>query len=115
MQKARSQTVTPKRDIVLPQLVGKRFQVLFHSAPAVLFTFPSRYLFTIGRRLVFSLGRWSSQIPTGFLVSRGTWEPYPGSLIRFAYRTITFCGRPFQTLQLRIKFVTSRRVCQPIQ
>ena len=27
----------------LPLLVGKWFQVLFHSPPGVLFTFPSRY------------------------------------------------------------------------
>src|ERR1700749_2300483 len=27
----------------LPRLVGTRFQVLFHPAPAVLFTIPSRY------------------------------------------------------------------------
>ena len=27
----------------LPQLVGIWFQVLFHSPPGVLFTFPSRY------------------------------------------------------------------------
>ena len=32
-------------------------------------------LITIGRQGVFSLRRWSSQIPTGFLVSRGTWVP----------------------------------------
>ena len=59
----------------LPQLVSTRFQILFHSPPGVLFAFPSRYLFTIGRRLVCSLGRWSSQIPTGFHVSRGTQVP----------------------------------------
>ncbi len=41
----------------------------------MLFTFPSRYLSTIGHQVVFSLGRWSSQIPTGFLVSRGTRVP----------------------------------------
>ena len=41
----------------------------------MLFTFPSRYLFTIGRQVVFSLGRWSSQIQTGFLVSRPTQVP----------------------------------------
>jgi hypothetical protein len=58
--------------MVLPLLVGRRFQVLFHSPPGVLFTFPSRYWFTIGRQGVFSLGRWSSRIPTGFHVSRGT-------------------------------------------
>ena len=55
-------------------LVSIRFQVLFHSPPGVLFTFPSRYWFTIGRQVVFSLGGWSPQIPTGFLVSRGTWD-----------------------------------------
>ena len=38
----------------------------------MLFTFPSRYWFTIGRQGVFSLRRWSSQIPAGFHVSRGT-------------------------------------------
>ena len=30
-------------EIVLPQLVNTGFQVLFHSPPGVLFTFPSRY------------------------------------------------------------------------
>ena len=33
---------------VLRPIVGTRFQVLFHSPPGVLFTFPSRYFFTIG-------------------------------------------------------------------
>ena len=33
---------------VLSVLVGTRFQVLFHSPPGVLFTFPSRYCFSIG-------------------------------------------------------------------
>ena len=64
---------TPSGINALGLIVGTRFQVLFHSAPAVLFTFPSRYWFTIGRQDVFSLRRWSSLIPTGFLVSRGTW------------------------------------------
>ena len=35
---------------VLRLLVGARFQVLFHSPPGVLFTFPSRYWSTIGHR-----------------------------------------------------------------
>jgi len=60
------------RSLPLPLLVDTRFQVLFHSPPGVLFTFPSRYYSTIGRKVVFSLGRWSSLLPTGFLVSRGT-------------------------------------------
>ena len=52
-----------------------RFQVLFHSPSGVLFTFPSRYFSTIGHQVVFSLGRWSSLLPTRFLVSRGTLDP----------------------------------------
>ena len=70
---------------VLPPLVGKRFQVLFHSPPGVLFTFPSRYWCTIGRQVVFSLGRWSSQIPTGFHAPRGT-RGLPGALSGFRLR-----------------------------
>ena len=53
-------------------LVNIGFQVLFHSPPGVLFTFPSRYWFTIGHSLVFSLAGWSRLIQTGFLVSRPT-------------------------------------------
>jgi hypothetical protein len=64
---------TPSGINALRLIVGTRFQVLFHSAPAVLFTFPSRYWFTIGRQVVFSLRRWSSLIQTGFHVSRPTW------------------------------------------
>ena len=56
-------------------LAGARFQVLFHSPPGVLFTFPSRYSFAIGHRRVFSLGGWSPRLPTGFHVSRGTLDP----------------------------------------
>ena len=64
MQKARGHTVAS--NIVLPLLVSRRFQVLFHSGPPVLFTFPSRYWFTIGHRLVFSLGDGPPRFPQGF-------------------------------------------------
>ena len=67
---------TPSGPKALRPLVGNWFQVLFHSPPGVLFTFPLRYWFTIGRQRVFSLGRWSSRIPARFLVSRGTWDIY---------------------------------------
>ena len=53
-------------------LVNIGFQVLFHSPPGVLFTFPSRYWSTIAHQGVFSLSRWSSILPSGFLVSRRT-------------------------------------------
>ena len=104
MQKARGHTVAS--NIVLPLLVSRRFQVLFHSGPPVLFTFPSRYWFTIGHRLVFSLGRWSSRIPTGFHVSRGT-RGTPRVRPDFMYRAITVYGRPFHTVPLSFRNPTS--------
>ena len=53
-------------------LVNIGFQVLFHSPPGVLFTFPSRYCFTIGHQVVFSLWGWSPNLHTRFHVSRTT-------------------------------------------
>ena len=47
-------------------LVNIGFQVLFHSPPGVLFTFPSRYSFTIGYQVVFSLTGWSPLFHTRF-------------------------------------------------
>ncbi len=55
-----------------PRLVGTRFQVLFHSPPGVLFTFPSRYWSAIGHQGVFRLSGWSRRIHTGFHVPRAT-------------------------------------------
>ena len=53
-------------------LVNIRFQVLFHSPPGVLFTFPSQYCSTIGHQVVFRLGGWSPRLLIGFLVSDDT-------------------------------------------
>jgi hypothetical protein len=69
-----SSPLCPKTGRGLPPLVSTRFQVLFHSPPGVLFTFPSRYWFAIGHKRVFSLTQWSGQIHTGLPVSRITWE-----------------------------------------
>ena len=57
---------------VLHVLVSIRFQVLFHSPPGVLFTFPSQYCSTIGHQVVFRLGGWAPRVPIGFHVSDGT-------------------------------------------
>ena len=57
---------------VLCVLVSTRFQVLFHSPPGVLFTFPSQYCSTIGHWVVFRLGGWSPHLPGRFLVSART-------------------------------------------
>ncbi len=58
----------------LRRIVGTWFQVLFHSPPGVLFTFPSRYLSAIGHQGVFRLNGWSRQIHTEFQGFRVTWE-----------------------------------------
>ena len=73
----------------------------------MLFTFPSRYWFTIGRQGVFSLARWSSQIPTGFLVSRGTQVPVQRDSESFAYGAFTLCGQAFQTCSTTLLFCNS--------
>ena len=87
-------------------LVGTRFQVLFHSPPGVLFTFPSRYLSTIGHRRVFRVGGWTPQLPTGFHVSGGTRAPVGGRR-SFAYGALTLCRRPSQAVPLPRRFLTA--------
>src|SRR5580698_4428309 len=54
---------TPSPVSRLRLFVCMRFQVLFHSPPGVLFTFPSRYWFTIGGGVYLALGGG----PPGFL------------------------------------------------
>ena len=56
----------------LSVLVNTRFQVLFHSPPGVLFTFPSQYFSAIGHWVVFRLGGWAPHLPYGLHVSVGT-------------------------------------------
>ena len=63
------------KSIALQLLVNIGFQVLFHSPPGVLFTFPSLYCFTIGHQVVFRLGGWSPRLPSRFHVSRSTLDP----------------------------------------
>ena len=106
----RSTKSTPSNLNVLRLLVNIGFQVLFHSPPGVLFTFPSRYCFTIGHRLVFRLGRWSSRLPTRFLVSRGTLDTCLVSHL-FAYGIFTLFDLTFQLILLR--FVTIAQVRNP--
>ena len=60
----RSTKSTTSHVNVLCVLVNTRFQVLFHSPPGVLFTFPSRYCSSIGHQVVFRLRWWSTCLPT---------------------------------------------------
>ena len=82
--------------IVLSLLVNTGFQVLFHSPPGVLFTFPSRYYFAIGHWVVFRLGGWAPRLHTKFLVLGATLVP-SRYMLYFVYGTFTLCGVSFQT------------------
>ena len=84
---------------VLCVLVNIRFQVLFHSPPGVLFTFPSQYCSTIGHQVVFRLGGWSPRLLTGFLVSADTMDPAK-IVSLFVYGTLTRSGWLFHTIRL---------------
>ena len=81
---------------MLRRIVGNRFQVLFHSPPGVLFTFPSRYLSAIGHQGVFRLSGWSRQIRTEFQGFRTTWGNAQ-QCQAYVYRGVTFCAVPFQS------------------
>ena len=80
----------------LQRIVGTWFQVLFHSPPGVLFTFPSRYLSAIGHQGVFRLNGWSRQIHTEFQGFRVTWgdASEPSS---YVYGGITLYAGTFQS------------------
>ena len=109
---AHSTKGTPSHLSVLRLLVGARFQVLFHSPPGVLFTFPSRYWSTIGHRRVFRIGGWTPRVPTGFHVSGGTQVPH-GSPRGFAYGALTLSRWPSHAIPLPRGFVTAR--CAALQ
>ena len=61
LQKARRHPINRLR-----LLVSTQFQVLFHSPPGVLFTFPSRYLFTIDRIIYLALAGGPAGFKQGF-------------------------------------------------
>ena len=85
-----------RHKVSLQRIVGTWFQVLFHSPPGVLFTFPSRYLSAIGHQGVFRLNGWSRQIHTEFQGFRVTWGDVsePSS---YVYGGITLYAGTFQS------------------
>ena len=101
-------------------LVSTRFQVLFHSPPGVLFTFPSRYWCAIGHRVVLRLGWWSTQVRTGFHVPGPTQGPRRAVRSGFAYGAVTRCGRPSHAVPLpsrtcaRGRQPPDARPCNPV-
>lgn len=74
--------------------VCMRFQVLFHSPPGVLFTFPSQYFFAIGHQGIFRLGGWSLRLPSGFHVSRCTLDTTVGLQVSYTRLSLSLACFP---------------------
>ena len=62
---------------VLPQLVNTGFQVLFHSPPGVLFTFPSQYFALSVTKEYLALRGGPRLFPQGFSCLVVLWIPPP--------------------------------------
>ena len=79
---------------VVPQLVNTGFQVLFHSPPGVLFTFPSQYYALSVTKEYLALGGGPPDFPQGFSCLVVLWIlPLP---IVFMYGAFTLSGWSFQ-------------------
>ena len=80
--------------IVLPLLVNTGFQVLFHSPPGVLFTFPSRYYALSVTKSYLALGGGPPCFPPDSSCLAVLW--YQLSFRSFAYGPFTLFGGAFQ-------------------
>ena len=88
------QKVHDRGFIPLSLLVNAGFQVLFHSPPGVLFTFPSQYFFAIGHQGIFRLGGWSLRLPSGFHVSRCTLDTTVGLQVSYTRLSLSLACFP---------------------
>ena len=99
---ARSRVAPAHRPVIaLRLLVGGRFQVLFHSARSRAFHLSLTVLVHYRSSSVFSLGGWAPQLPAG-LACPAVLRRSAGATTTFAYRTGTFWGGLFNTLQLAV-------------
>lgn len=86
---------------MLPQLVSKGFQVLFHSPPGVLFTFPSRYYSLSVTGSYLALGGGPPAFPPGFSCPVVLWSILV--VVRnFVYGIVTLFDSPSQTIRLSL-------------
>ena len=82
----------------LPQLVDTGFQVLFHSPPGVLFTFPSQYYALSVTKEYLALEGGPSHFPQGFSCPAVLWIlPLPSV---FMYEAFTLSGLTSQSVPL---------------
>ena len=87
---------------VLPQLVNTGFQVLFHSPPGVLFTFPSQYYALSVTKEYLALEGGPSDFPQGFSCLVVLWILLLP--IAFVYGAFTLYGLTSQTVPLTNRF-----------
>ena len=86
----------------VPQLADTGFQVLFHSPPGVLFTFPSQYYALSVTKEYLALGGGPPDFPQGSTCLTVLWIlPLP---IAFPYGAFTRFGRTSQTVLVAIRF-----------
>ncbi len=82
----------------VPQLVYTGFQVIFHSPPGVLFTFPSQYYALSVTKEYLDLEGGPSDLPQGFTCIVVLWlMPLPTV---FMYGAFTLSGLPSQAVPL---------------
>ena len=91
----------------LPQLVNIGFQVLFHSPPGVLFTFPSQYYALSVTKEYLALGGGPPEFPQGSTCLAVLW--ILPLLIVFMYEAFTLSGRSFQDRSIN----ESAHLCSP--
>ena len=86
----------------VPQLVNTGFQVLFHSPPGVLFTFPSQYYALSVTKEYLALEGGPSDFPQGFSCLVVLWILLLP--IAFVYGAFTLSGLTSQTVPLTNRF-----------
>ena len=82
----------------VPQLVNTGFQVLFHSPPGVLFTFPSQYYALSVTKEYLALGGGPPEFPQGSTCLAVLW--ILPLLIVFMYEAFTLSGLTSQSVPL---------------
>ena len=102
------QKVQGRTYIVLPLLVNIGFQVLFHSPPGVLFTFPSRYYALSVTISYLGLGGGPPCFPPDFSCPAVLWCRL--AVFRFRVRVFHPLWRRFPT---RFRYLTSMRIAGP--
>ena len=89
LQKVRGRAIN-----ALPQFVNTGFQVLFHSPPGVLFTFPSQYYALSVTKEYLALGGGPPDFTQGFTCLALLWIPLVGFLFSCTRLSLSPAGLP---------------------